>query len=230
MATSKKNNYISNLKRIIIPEHIKGLKHYTYAHFIIGEQFPFYVGIGTQYPKTSLYYRAKSKNRSKVWKGYTNNKEYMVIICSESENYEIVKTYEKEMIFEYGKKKDGGFLINLTDGGDGCIGYKHTSEYLEKLKIRMSGCNSPMFGKPISEKNRILLSKKFTGTGNNMFNKRTKTAKIIYKLNNEGEIIEEFPSLRNAAKNEGISHSCIGESIKLNTKANGFKWKYKNGN
>ena len=54
-----------------------------------------------------------------------------------------------------------------------------------------------------------------------------RTKKLKLYINN---ILKEFPSLRNVALNEGIFHSCIGESIRLGTKANSYKWKYKDGN
>ena len=47
---------------------------------------------------------------------------------------------ERRLIRWYGRKDNGtGILRNLTDGGDGACGYKHTEEAKEKIKQANSG-------------------------------------------------------------------------------------------
>lgn len=94
----------------------------------------------------------------------------------------------------------------------------------------MSGKNNHFYGKSLTKEFKKFLSRKFSGEGNNMFGRKNKKAKITYKLNDSGDIINTFLSLRDAALNEGISHTCIREAINLGTRANGFKWKYEDGN
>jgi len=50
---------------------------------------------------------------------------------------------------------------NLTDGGDGCTGYKHTAESRAKISANhadVSGENNPMYGKPLSEEHKAKIS------------------------------------------------------------------------
>ena len=50
---------------------------------------------------------------------------------------------------------------NLTDGGDGCTGYKHTAASRAKISANhadVSGKNNPQYGKPLSEEHRAKIS------------------------------------------------------------------------
>ena len=54
---------------------------------------------------------------------------------------------ECELISLYGRKDIGtGILLNLTDGGGGPSGYKHTPEQVKHNSERNSGCKNPRFG------------------------------------------------------------------------------------
>ena len=68
-----------------------------------------------------------------------------------------------EMEFHYIKQYDtfnGGY--NLTFGGEGSVGYKHSEETLKKLSLslkgKMSSENNPFYGKNHSEKSKKLMS------------------------------------------------------------------------
>lgn len=52
----------------------------------------------------------------------------------------------------------------------------------------------------------------------------------IDKLNNNGDIIETYSSLKDAARLNKRANSAIHQAIKLNLKSAGFHWKYKNDN
>jgi len=42
---------------------------------------------------------------------------------------------EKELISFYGRRdKKEGTLVNMTDGGDGCPGYRHSSNFIEMIR------------------------------------------------------------------------------------------------
>ena len=237
------------LLRTIVPDHIKGLKYYTYAHVLEEETHPFYIGIGT-IQHASKYQRAKNSiNRNKFWKNYTKNRNYLVIICSESENKEIVKEQEKEMISILGKKIDDGdnYLVNISDGGDGCNGYKHTKEHIEWLKHRYAGKNNPMYGKKASNETRLKMSESRKGRVHSEYTKHLlsvkkkergyqgkygkdhPTSRQVYKLDsNNFTIIEKFDTLKEAAVNVNVCAQAIGKSCKLLHKIGGYNWAYVN--
>jgi len=112
------------------------MKYYLYRHIRLDKDEPFYIGIGTNDLKMK-YLRAGSKyNRSDYWRRITNKTSYDVEILYESSDYEFIKEKEIEFIKLYGRKNlNLGPLCNLTDGGDGTIGFIVSEETKEKLKI-----------------------------------------------------------------------------------------------
>jgi hypothetical protein len=119
-----------------IMEIEKGLgKHYLYRHIRLDKNEPFYIGIGTKTKAVHRserheYYRAyKTIGRNPIWKKIVEKTEYEVEILFESEDYEFIKQKEIEFIALYGRSYNKtGILCNLTDGGDGILGYVHTKE------------------------------------------------------------------------------------------------------
>jgi hypothetical protein len=107
--------------------------YYVYLHRRADDNLPFWIGKGTKK-------RAWSTNRTKWWKHVANKHGYIVEIIqsnlSEKEAFEL----EIKMISE-GKLKNWP-LVNLTAGGEGVSGYKHTDEtrkiLSEKNKIKCS--------------------------------------------------------------------------------------------
>ena len=113
-----------------------------YRHIRTDKQEVFYIGIGEN--ESRAY---NKKNRTRVWKN-TANKGYETEILFEDLTWEQAAEKEKEFIALYGRKDLGlGTLVNLTDGGEGTIGYKHTQEAKEKNRIAASGKNNAFYGK-----------------------------------------------------------------------------------
>ena len=118
----------------------------VYRHIRLDTNQPFYVGIGASMG------RAHSKNhRNNHWHAITNKTDYRVDILFEDVTYSFAKEKEIEFIEIYKRKEDGGLLCNITKGGEGCLGLKHTDE----AKAKMSARNK---GKKISEEQKKKVS------------------------------------------------------------------------
>ena len=104
---------------------------YVYRHIRVDKNEPFYIGIGTD----TNYQRAYSKSsRNIFWQRVVNVTDYEVEIIMDNLTKEIAKQKEIEFIFLYGKKiNKTGTLVNISDGGEGNAGGKHTEEAKKKI-------------------------------------------------------------------------------------------------
>jgi hypothetical protein len=104
---------------------------YVYRHIRLDKNEPFYIGIGSDID----YKRAFSKHsRNKYWNRIVNVSEYEVEIIMDDLSKDEAKQKEIEFIALYGKKiNKNGTLTNISDGGEGNAGGKHTKE--AKIKI-----------------------------------------------------------------------------------------------
>jgi hypothetical protein len=109
---------------------------YVYRHIRLDKNEPFYIGIGSD--KARCYTK---QTRNKHWHSITKHTEYRVDIIFDDLSVEEAKEKEKELIALYGKKSNGGLLVNITNGGDGCWGFKATEEQLEARRKRMTESN-----------------------------------------------------------------------------------------
>ena len=121
---------------------------FLYRHIRLDKNEPFYIGIGSS--KARCYTK---RTRNKHWHSVTKHTDYRVDIIFDDITIEEAKEKEKEFIALYGKKSNGGILVNVTDGGDGCFGRKAT---LEETKIRSKRMieNNHFKGKKHSEATR----------------------------------------------------------------------------
>jgi len=234
------------LLRTIILEHVKGYKHYVYAHFLLDEQYPFYIGIGTS-NNESKYGRAKTKTgRNKYWRNVTKNKNYICVICSDSEDYNKVKEQEIELISIFGKNIDGGYLTNIADGGEGCTGYKHTEEHIKWLKERYTGKNNPMYGKIATKETRLKMTlsrlgkkhkeetkellkiKKLQRGYQGKYGREHQGARVVYKVDpNTYEIIETFYTIFEASQSVNVCNQTVGRACRHLFKVKEYYWCYK---
>ena len=99
---------------------------YLYRHIRLDTNQPFYIGIGSD----KNYLRAHNKKgRSFSWKDIAYNFPYEVEIILDNLSWEEACQKEIEFISLYGRKDlSKGFLVNLTDGGEGQFGRKDSIE------------------------------------------------------------------------------------------------------
>ncbi len=130
------------LQKKITKEYYKlAIKHFLYRHIRLDKNEPFYIGIGT---KQSTYAAFKTEHKrafekereNDIWTKIVAKTDYEVEILLESDDYEFIKQKEKEFIKLYGRiNLETGILSNLTDGGDGVVGIKHSEAMLAKMRV-----------------------------------------------------------------------------------------------
>jgi len=100
----------------------------VYAHYRKTDNEIFYIGIG----KTEK--RAYSKfGRNKYWHNVVNKHDYVIEILCTDLTWEQACDAEIFLIKFYGRRDfKNGPLINMTDGGEGMLGYIPTKESIEK--------------------------------------------------------------------------------------------------
>ena len=122
----------------------------VYRHIRLDKNEPFYIGIG----KTEKRAYEKIK-RNQFWNNVINKTDYQVEILFNDLSWEQAEEKEKEFIALYGKKDNNtGCLVNITDGGGGRLGARHTEE--SKRKIGEESKNR--IRQPRSEETKLKLS------------------------------------------------------------------------
>lgn len=108
---------------------------YVYRHIRLDKNEVFYIGIGSD--NKGKYTRAFNKYksvRSDIWSKIVSKTSYEVEIVLDDLSWEEAKLKEREFIQLYGRKNlNKGSLANLTDGGDGVLGYIMTQETKNKI-------------------------------------------------------------------------------------------------
>jgi hypothetical protein len=130
---------------------------YLYRHLKpCGEVF--YIGIGN----TAKYKRAYENGvrRSVYWqnkvKKYPN---YEIQILTKGLTKAEASGIEVDLIAWYGRENLGlGTLVNLTDGGEGIVGYKHSKEQLTIMSERQRGELNHFYGKTFTQEHRDKIS------------------------------------------------------------------------
>ena len=106
---------------------------YLYRHIRLDKNEVFYIGVGSD--NDGYYKRAKSnKYRNNYWHNIVNKTSYEIEILFD--DLDKVKAIEKEIEFIslYGRKDlNNGTLVNLTDGGEGLNGFRHSEQAKQKI-------------------------------------------------------------------------------------------------
>lgn len=104
------------------------IQFYVYEHLKKTDGSVFYVGIG----KVARAYNFSG--RSKYWQNSKEKYGVSVNIVRRCKTWEEACEWEKFLIAFYGLSIYGGCLVNLTYGGDGSVGYKHSVDNIHKMK------------------------------------------------------------------------------------------------
>ena len=109
-------------------------KYYVYSHVRKDDFQPFYVGKGSGKRCYSL------NARNEYWHRVANKHGYAVKILASNLDEELAFFVEAECIDLY--KKLNYSLTNMTDGGEGASGYKHSDEHKNSLKGNTFGSST----------------------------------------------------------------------------------------
>lgn len=154
--------------------------------------------------------------------GWNNIKHYIIAeYLTENEAKDFEKTLIDKLKCNLYKDKYG---YNMTDGGDGTLGYNMSQEEKEKRRKRYLGKGNPYYGKKHTEETKQKISKHHADISgiNNPNSKR------VYQFTLDGKYINQYDSCSTAAKMLGnkkgfskISRAALthGTSMK-------FLWEY----
>jgi group I intron endonuclease len=132
-----------------------------------------YIGFDSLWPRRKWHHKAKSqKNNQKFYcairKYGWDNFEWSIVYQSK-ENFHCLRVMEPFFIKEYNSFGELGY--NMTLGGEGALGCKHTDEVRKKNSERNSGKNHVNYGKHLSEETKKKISQKNSGVKNGMYGK-----------------------------------------------------------
>ena len=188
-----------------------------YRHIRQDKNKPFYIGIGESEDRAY-----ETKGRTRAWK-YIAKKGYEVEVLFNDLSWKEACEKEKEFIALYGRRdKKKGTLVNMTDGGEGTVGYRHTAKTKETIKKKMTGSGNPNYGKKRPEHSSRMLGDNNpcfgrVGEKHPFFGKegywKEKTTSVAKKIVYEGI---EFESQNKLAKYLNKSRSYITKLIKQN--------------
>ena len=136
--------------------------YYVYEHTRNDTNQIFYVGKGKVGSR-----RSKTRNgRNQYWHNVVNKAGFTA-------HKKIVEIIDEELSFlieieRISQLRELGFkLCNITDGGDGVSGYKHTNEARAKMSEKKTGVKL----EPFSEEHKQKMSKAAMGDNNPMYGK-----------------------------------------------------------
>lgn len=182
----------------------------VYRHRRLDTNEIFYIGIGKNKGRAF-----EKRNRNQYWVNIINKTNYSVEIIQKVDNWEDACELEMFLISEYGRKDLGlGPLVNMTDGGEGSLGFKHSEETKKKqskfMKGKYIGDKNPNYGGGNwSDEMKLKHSNdkklKYLGNNNPFFNKThsIETKEKISKVHKGKTITNENKlKLINANKNK----------------------------
>lgn len=198
-----------------------------------------------QHVKDALYERSNMLLHKAIRKNGPDGFVRTVIDTGESE--EQLRQLEKDWIEALGTHVSLGQGYNMTFGGEGLLGYKHTDETKQKMSESRKGERNPNFGKhwgktSWTEEEKLTKSIERTGEGNPMHGKHQSAEarkkigeatalnkrKSVVQYTKTGDKVAIFNSMKEAAESIGapglqkISDCCRGSAKSYR----GYVWKY----
>lgn len=140
---------------------------YVYRHIRLDKNEPFYIGISGRTDSNTNYKRAYNtkRGRNPLYTNIINKTDIRVEIVLDNLTYEEACIKERELILLYGRiDLNTGCLANMTDGGDGGLGYVMPESAKHRIKEFQLSLNKK--GKPgriWTEESKQKLSKTITG-------------------------------------------------------------------
>lgn len=213
---------------------------YLYRHIRVDKNEVFYIGIG-------VGYRAWQKfHRNRHWKGIVNKTNYIVEIMMDGISWETAILKEIEFIKLYGRRDLGtGTLVNLTDGGEGMLGYIPSKETRDKISSKKKGINPRPIGWKMTDEGkrkmrvankgkqkslgRILSAETKNKISNSLKGNPPTNNKPIIMYTLKGAFVAEYESANEASKcnmynvPSNITAVCRGRLASFMS----FLWKYK---
>lgn len=212
---------------------------YLYRHIRNDTNQVFYVGVGTG----RNYERANSiRGRNTIWNRIVKKTKYEVEIIIDNLNREYALEKEKEFIELYGRiDLKNGTLCNLTEGGDGCIGFSQevknkmsaAQKGNKKWKLRKSNDYCRLMGlsnkgKKLSKEQKRKISETRIGEKAPFFGKthsnKTKITislakqKPVAQYSLDGNLIREYKSIKETElygfEKSSVSKCCLGKQNK----------------
>lgn len=113
---------------------------YTYNDYVTFLFQPMYVGKGKSHRKTDhlrkcMHYDSMFYRRLRKLVQIYDMRDYVIKLHTGCTEYKTLSCVEPFWISLIGKRIErNGPLFNVTDGGGGCVGYKHDAAFIEKLK------------------------------------------------------------------------------------------------
>lgn len=159
---------------------------YIYKHIRLDRNEVFYIGKGTN--TRGNYSRSKSKNRDNShWHNVVNKHGYKIEIVVENLTEQEANEKEMQYILDYGRiDLSTGTLVNMTAGGDGSIGHKHTEEAKKKMSEATKG-NTRWLGKTHTEEAKKKISDAKKGNNTWLGKKHTEESKKKNSKSNKGK-------------------------------------------
>lgn len=190
---------------------------YLYRHIRLDTNEPFYIGIGSD----TNYSRANDRTgRTKYWKNIVSKVGYKIDILFDNITWEKACKKEIKFIKLYGRLDlKTGILINMTDGGDGCLGRIVTKEVRDKIAILVKKNSHWKDGRkhtPESiEKIRIArINMNRTGIGEKISKGKLGKIQSNWKKIINIDTKEIFNNIVIASKSINITSSCLSKQLR----------------